>query len=201
MRLKTAHSYIKTCEKNAAALRDQHLEERAFFWAQAEERSPLTILESMRSSETAQRMFAKFRNMEGKSHSGALTSLKIPNPKYTPTTPPNTDPNEPAKWTTIFDSQRITHLLIDRNKKHFSQATGTPFASSPLLDIVGRNAEHGLDCIQEALEQPENSEATKAILINLQSYKLPPINTAFQKEEIRSGYKNWRESTTCSQSS
>ena len=51
-KLKEAHAYIKECEKNAAELRDKHLEERAFFWAQAEERSPLTILESMRASET-----------------------------------------------------------------------------------------------------------------------------------------------------
>ena len=196
--LKSAHAYIKECEKNAAAIRDQHLEDRAYFWAQADERGPLTILESMRASETAQRMFANFRHMEGKSKSGSLTTLKIPDPNYKASEPPNTDPNEPAKWKTIFDAKRITELLIARNKKHFSQATGTPFASTPLLEIVGQNAEHGLECIQEALDQPENSAATNAILNNLNSYKLPNITTDFEKEEIRSGYKAWRETTSTS---
>ena len=40
---------------------------------------------------------------------------------------------------TIYSQEALENAIIDRNKKHFSQAKGTPFTLKPLSDITNHN--------------------------------------------------------------
>ena len=87
---------------------------------------------------------------------------------------------------------------MNTTKKHFTQASCTPFATEPLLSIVGRNTEHGLACLDRAINAEGISKATRALLTKMHSDQLPPISTQFEANDLHSGFSAWREGTTTS---
>ena len=105
----------------------------------------------------------------------------------------------------ILDQEEINATLLERNRKHFSQADGTPFTTKPLVDLFGK---YGTNEVSRALldgelevDSLDVSDATKAILRKLKRLapagEVGPFVTA---EEIRKGHKVWRESTSTSPS-
>ncbi|KAL7572600.1 hypothetical protein ACA910_010358 [Epithemia clementina (nom. ined.)] len=132
-------------------------------------------------------MFAKLRLLRGGTAKGGLSALKVPD---------DADPS--ADWQLIVDQNEITTRLIQQNNDHFGQANGTPFTIQPLLDIIGRNADHGLASVRDALQCPENSDATTALLDHLNDYRLPPISCQFTGQELKQSFKVWRENTSTS---
>jgi hypothetical protein len=45
---------------------------------------------------------------------------------------PKQDPKSCKEWVTVDAPEEITAYLLERNRKHFSQALGTPFTVPPL---------------------------------------------------------------------
>ena len=90
--------------------------------------------------------------------------------------------NLDSTWRNVFDGSEMTALLIQRNIQHFSQADGTPFASTPLTDILGRGATN--EASQKILDGDTShtdalplTEATHEILRHLKrlAEPFPPI--------------------------
>ena len=90
-------------------------------------------------------------------------------------------PSPGGNTTTISDQAPMESAFTQRNLRHFSQADGTPFASSPLAKAFGINGTdspatrllHGLNPIDHA----RVSEATNAILNSLPLGPVPPIDS------------------------
>ncbi|KAL7559678.1 hypothetical protein ACA910_002387 [Epithemia clementina (nom. ined.)] len=181
-----ARLQVRSCEKKAQALRDDFLAERAAHWADLHNTSAAGILRTLQAAETERTMFAKLRLLRGGTAMGGLSALKVPD---------DADPS--ADWQLIVDQNEITTRLIQRNNDHFGQANGTPFTVQPLLDIIGRNADHDLASVRDALQCPENSDATTALLHHLNDYRLP-ISCQFTGQELKQSFKVWRENTSTS---
>ncbi|KAL7555990.1 hypothetical protein ACA910_006139 [Epithemia clementina (nom. ined.)] len=131
-------------------------------------------------------MFTKLRLLRQDGVEGGLAAIKIP------------DPDDNTKWKLVIEQDQITQCLIHRNNAHFGQANGMPFTEQPLLNTIGRNAEHGLTSILAALQQEHNSDATNALLQHLHDYTLPQVSCSFSGEELKRSFKVWREATSTS---
>jgi hypothetical protein len=59
-----------------------------------------------------------------------ITTIEVPENE-------NDDPRACIHWKTIELPSEIARHLLVRNRKHFGQAHGTPFTTSPLVDHLG----------------------------------------------------------------
>jgi hypothetical protein len=115
--------------------------------------------------------------------------------------------DEPDTWDRIFDQNQITETIIERNQNHFGQAHGTPFTVSPLVNWAGY---HGTSESADALlrgelppdELEQCTEGAQAVLAALQQEIAAPnsVDTRITADDLQSGFKKWRESTSTSPS-
>jgi hypothetical protein len=122
--IRHAQKSLKKAVKQAPELRRMHLEERATAEAAANNSDASKIIQRIIRAEASSNSFKTLRRALGKRNGGSLSSIMIPG-------------DEPDTWQHIFDPNKITELLIKRNKKHFGQAHGTPFTVEPLSNWVG----------------------------------------------------------------
>jgi hypothetical protein len=109
--------------------------QRADADAAALNRDAAKILKRIVNAEISKSSFQNLRRVLGKIKSGALSSIMVPG-------------DEPDTWERIYDQTQITAILIERNKKHFGQAHGTPFTVSPLQNWLGY---HGTSTSSDAV--------------------------------------------------
>jgi hypothetical protein len=107
----------------------------------------------------------------------------------------------------VFDQQQIQDTLTTRNFDHFGQAHGTPFTVEPLASLVGwhgtsESSDAILDGTVTTDEVAQCTEATLAILKALQQKLAEPDSIAIRitVEDLRAGFKAWRETTSTSPS-
>jgi hypothetical protein len=70
-------------------------------------------------------MFQKLQSLRSTRQRGGITRLEVPEN-------PDDDPKTCVHWKVIDVPSEILHHLIQRNRKHFGQAQGTPFPVPPL---------------------------------------------------------------------
>ena len=121
-----------------------------------------------------------------------------------------TDPNK-QKYIEIRDPVEIMKLLLERNCKHFSQATGTPFTIEPLLTIVGEDgttasADKILDGTFDLGSIDLPTQAARDLLKRLGEQFLPE-GCELKDEDLRletttvfGWFKNWKLRTSTSPS-
>jgi len=106
----------------------------------------------------------------------------------------------------VFDQDEINDLIFERNKRHFSQAEGTPFTVSPLRELFGRKADtpDTSDLLAGHLPDgdilDQTTEAAREILKYLCDQDYPKVDTHITASDIKSGYKAWNEYTSTSPS-
>jgi len=113
--------------------------------------------------------------------------------------------NDREPPTTTTDPDRIAEAIIERNLRHFSQATGTPFTKHPMIDLFGPDGTNNnsdqllsstLDCSTFEL-----TPALRTVLHKLSNLPtLPHIDHQITSHDVREGYKAWNEQTTTSPS-
>ncbi len=174
--------------------RKMHLQERAAFFQADDEAKVEKDIKRMIHEEEETRMWRTMENIRTKSSISAVTTISIPiNPD---------DPPEQWKFERIHDQEEMTTKIIERNQKHFSQAQGSPPTDPFLVKHLGKYGEHGFEglrnCLEEDLQHllPETQE----LLRNLENNRLPEIETQLTLEEIKQGFRSWRESTSTSPS-
>ena len=100
----------------------------------------------------------------------------------------------------MFDQEEQNDLLENQNKKHFSQAEGTPFTVEPLRSLFGRHANTfaAKQLRQGYIPDCDADEAAMEILQHMADHHFPAVDVHIAPEDLRSGYKRWRERTTTS---
>jgi hypothetical protein len=112
---------------------------------------------------------------------------------------------EKAKaWKMVHKHNELQNYLIQQNKKHFSQAHGTPFTIPPLSQLSwGADDKLSQTLLNGNVPEELHSQNkhTKAILQYIANRKqLPDIELYISPEEVARGFRRWRETTSTSPS-
>ncbi len=91
------------------------------------DKSKADILRNIRKAEEIKRMFNKLRFIRGKYQTSGMSSLEVP-------TVDGTNPKLCKDWKLVETPTEIMEYLLERNRKHFGQAKGTPFTQPPLSE-------------------------------------------------------------------
>jgi exonuclease III len=146
---------------------------------------------AIRKAEESRTVYARLRRLMGKDKKGGLSHVLVE--------------KDDGRVECVHDLREINALLLERNRKHFSQADGTPFTTAPLVDLFGR---YGTNRMSEALleggidvDKLDVDEATRKILKELRRFEgCGKVKWHLTAEDLRSGYKVWREPTSTSPS-
>lgn len=100
----------------------------------------------------------------------------------------------------IYQKDEVDENLLHRNIEHFSQADGTPFTISPLIDIIGEDG-----CSPLALQIlegniPPGLPKYPTLLLQKLTRVRDPIPLHFSMQDMCEGFYRWREKTTTSPS-
>ena len=113
-------------------------------------------------------------------------------------------PNEgiEIEWHAVTDGPTVTQLILERNKKHFSQAGETPLATNEIIDLIGPGAdteyaEKILDGTADLTEATDDE--TSQTLLSLMRRETT-IKIDLTKEDMMNRYRKWKEKTTTSPS-
>lgn len=97
----------------------------------------------------------------------------------------------------------IETLLLVRNKKHFSQAKGTPFTIPPLLEAYNYAATGATntEILQMLICHPDINPTTRLVLQEISTTNLPTLEVKpLTPETLRKLYRKWNPRTTTSPS-
>jgi hypothetical protein len=114
------------------------------------------------------------------------------------------DPANTQTWSMVHEPEKVQKYINLRNITHFAQAHGSPFTIAP-LDKIKWAAD---DPVSEALLQgtvPESIRSEDEYVNNVlnaiaKMETLPEIDTYISSEDVASGFRKWRESTSTSPS-
>jgi hypothetical protein len=101
-------------------------------------------------------------------------------------------------WQSIYDPVLLESLILERNRKHFGQAYGTPFTKDILNTIPFSGTGPVADSILNGTIQV-NDPIVQLVLDNLKrpdTVKEIPASVTF--EEVKGKLQNWKETTSTS---
>ena len=201
--IRNAAKQFRKAIADGDALREKHLDRCAAMAAASGKIKHEAAIKRIKRSELSRRTFQRIRRAMGKTKSGQLDYI-IDKPRDTSGNFCTDDDGNDIEIV-ISDPQAINDRIIERNQHHFSQAEGTPFAHPTLRDLFGRfgtNA-NSQKLLAGSLDiaDLEVTDATKAILQRLRRAAPPnSIQATLTADDLRAGYKVWRESTATSPS-
>jgi hypothetical protein len=148
------------------------------------------ILHAMDNSEQHAQTYSMFRNICCKSQQSSRTTVGIPDTWPAPGEPGNwCDPKLHAKQHRPFRQltipSEIEYYLMERNRRHFGQAHGTPFTQAPLAELLNwqANTETAELILEGTYTNEEHDDATQLLLKHCKATtKLDTINTALTME-------------------
>jgi hypothetical protein len=126
-KLRAAQQEIRTIRNDATEHPSNFLQERAAAEALAGNEDVAKILRRIKKAEATKVCYGLLRKYLKPSTQGGITRVEVENEDGT--TAIVTEPTE------VFD------LILKRNHRHFSQATGTPFTTPPLSEWLGKCGE------------------------------------------------------------
>lgn len=192
--LKKAVSSYKDIEKRSKEIRLEFLEERAEFESMQGNITKAAAITKILNGEAAKKYFANLRRIMKRSrHQGGLTMIKIPNP--------NPELGNDQEYIEITDPNEIEKYLLERNRNHYAQASGTPFTGE-LGTLIGTSGTSWYaDTILDGSVELENlSTPIQAIFKRLKSQHLDPVSTSINNEDLEIAFNRWREQTATSPS-
>jgi ribonuclease HI len=180
--------------KNYFALRKQHLQNLIDDLNDRSETNKSNSIKSLMQREEKRQDFKKIRRVFKAGKGKGITTLEIP------------DPENPGQWKTITIPTECKSKLIVRNIGHFGQSKDTPFATSPLNNLLGYK---GTSIIATSLifnktKHPDFNnlpDHVKDIINKLgDGQRIQPIPEIITVDEFCSGFRVWNERTTTSPS-
>ena len=153
--------------------------------------------EKIAKAEAMKEMHAKLRfiSQDGTPNKG-LTRLEVPND-------PTQDPKTCTKWMVVDTPEAITQFLLERNKKHFSQAHGTPFTISPFNVQIdyGATTETCELMLLGDYTTDDVGDLTALIIDHFKSVTdMDSLAQSITEKEMLDKYQFWPETTTTSRS-
>jgi hypothetical protein len=162
----------------------------------------------MHNSEQHTQMYSMFRNIRGKTQQSGLMTVGIPDTWPAPRQPGEwCDPKTHAKHNRPFRQltlpSEIEYYIMERNRRHFGQAQGTPFTQAPLTDLLNWHAdtETAELILQGTCTNDELDDVTQLLLKHCAATtKLDTITNGLTLDEFIGKVRAWREYTSTSPS-
>ena len=154
--------------------------------------------ERIAKAEEMKELHAKLRfiSNNGESKTAGLTRLEVPKD-------PGQDPKSCSDWMVVDTPEEITRFLLERNKKHFSQAQGTPFTLSPFNVQVdfGATTESCELMLSGDYTNEDVDDLTSLVIQHFQNVtEIDILPKSLTEKEMLDKYRVWTESTTTSPS-
>lgn len=201
-KVKEAAQALQDSINKSQELRQNFLKERASALASAMQTEESKEVKKLETIERIIGIWKKIRyNFKRHHGKGALSHLL--EPVIRENGEQLMDHTGKPRFNTISDLEEIETKLIDRNIKHFGQAHGSPPTMQPALEVLGTGEEED-KCNAILLGDVNNSNIRESGIIDIIKYLKRTtnhtINERITTEDLREGFKNWRESTTTSPS-
>jgi hypothetical protein len=158
----------------------------------------LIILRNLKKAEAIKKLFQKLQNLRSTRQRGGITRLEVPDN-------PDDDPKTCVHWKVIDVPTEILQQLLQRNRKHFGQAQGTPFTVPPLSEELGFTSmtPNGTLILNGQYDAAHLDNAVQLLIRHLHSKERSSSETArssINYEDFIGKLKTWRESTSTSPS-
>ena len=197
---KAVDNYRKAIPK-AREMRKEQIRE----WVEAaSKQGNKTMAQHMRATANAEHTKDTFRllqNVIKPQDQSGIRRLKVPTTNNNGETIRGQQGQE--QWTTLTDLQEIESKIIERNIKHFGQATNTPFNSKEFTDIFGidGDSEATAELLRGKLPNIDSLPTeVQQILQEIAKSLQPIIDTTISTEDLISLFKHWKEPTSTSPS-
>ena len=188
--LREAQNNVRNITKKAEEIRITYLEEQARDLEAADNDKAALIRKRIAKAEEIKKMYIKLRRYMKPQGRSNLNHILIPDD--------NLPPRIAQLWRSIYDPVLLEALILERNRKHFRQAKGTPFTKGILSTIPFSGTGPVADSILNGTMQVEDP-IVQLVLDNL---KVPdhvkPIPAAITMEEMKGKFDNWKETTSTS---
>jgi hypothetical protein len=166
---------------NAMEMRQEQIRQWAEAAAQQEKKTMAQHFTAMANAEHTRNTFKLLQNVIKPQDRSGITKLKVPTTDADGIQMRN-DNNE-EQWHILTDPQKIEHTIIDRNIKHFGQATNTPFNSTQFTDLFS-------DATKNLLQGklPDISKfptKVQLILKKLSKNPQPTIDSSITRDDLK----------------
>jgi len=191
-KLRRAQRALRKARREAAQLRQQHMEKLLNEAIAANQAKKSNALKYLIRAERNRQCYARFRHYTKPKLAGGLAFVNIT--------------LEDGTQHPLLDRDEIEDTLLEHSRTHFAAADGSPFTCEPLSRLLqydgmttfGDHVHKGSTC----LDNYNFDEQTMAILKNLKK-KINPDETvphSLNYELLMNGIKKWPEKTTTSPS-
>ena len=157
-----------------------------------------TRLRNLQKSEAIKQLFHKLNSFRLAGKKIGVTCIEIPSP-------PTADPKTCLTWVQIDVPNEVAFHLCERNRRHFSQANGSPFTVPPLSTQLGYDSQ--TETAKQILQgeyQYSGGDSNVQLLLKYLNYtediEQLKVETTISEEDFRSKMSVWRESTSTSPS-
>lgn len=167
--------------------------------------------------ETCRKKFGNLRSVLKPTTTSSLSSILVPRQltQLPPTEPSQTvheilrnTPPEELHWETVIDRTDIERQLLNYNREAFRAAAASPCGQGLIynaISFIGLSTE--ATKVLQGMVPPEWYGDDQVLKEFLASFTIPhqianvePIDITISEEDVRRGFRGWRESTTTSPS-
>ena len=159
-----------------------------------------TLLRRIRYTEMARQLAIKFKTVRNTQVKTGMTRIEIP-------VHPEHDPKTCTDWQLVDIPSEVLHHLQQRNRRHFSQALGTPFTVPPLSTDLGftGNGQAAQQVLsgRYTFQGDVENQAVQLLLDHLRQTSEMATHRGqptISEDEFIGKLKVWRESTSTSPS-
>jgi hypothetical protein len=182
---------LKDLKLHAAQHRAEFLTDQAMVHETANLKEAKAAVLRIKNAEHLAGIFQRLKAIMGKTRGPGIAFILLPLLE--------------GKYETIVHSEEIETQIRNSNYIHFGQANDTTFATNLLKKIFGKYGtnEESSRLLQGIIPEEllNESDALHSILRHMKRIdNISDITGRVNKDEIRNGYKHWRESTTTSPS-
>jgi hypothetical protein len=201
--MRQAQKELREIEKKAATLREEHLRDLLTeAELNGEEKLVQRRLQIILRAHEQRKQFSRLKTIFKPRDSGGLSYILVPENFDVEKYP--YDPDKVEAWEQIHDQTQVQQFIQKRNILHFGQAKGTPFTEPPINAINWQAssipAKEILSGVIPTSFLSDNPYVTKIIKYMANRENLPEIDTYITTEQVRRGFRRWRENTTTSPS-
>jgi hypothetical protein len=158
------------------------------------------ILKRLIKAQERSEMYKRLHHVFKPANTGAISHLEVPD-EYNWQWPYN--PKTVTTWKSEYDAQKIEDHLFERNISHFGQSKDTPWTEPPFSSIPFGGTGPIADAILQGTFKHKAAGSTGryvTLLLAQLKRKLPTLPIDITKEEVRKGFKVWKEISSTSPS-
>jgi hypothetical protein len=166
------------------------------------------ILTAVHKAEQHAQMYSMFRSIRGKFQNSGLSNIEIPDTWPSPDATGDwcdakTHDKNKQSFRNLTIPSEIEYYLMERNRRHFGQAQGTPFTQGILAELINwpANTETAELILRGDYHNEELDNISQLLLRHCEAVtQLDTIATKITMEDFLGKIRVWREGTSTSPS-